>query len=448
MYKVSRYLVISDRAYSDENGRLVRLLFATRTASQLFVPPRIADALQEGRAEAVPPSMVTLLRDMEILVPADEDELTSILSRNSAAQEDPSTVNFILLPTSYCNMGCEYCGQQHLRGSLPSSHREAVRARVSGMLRRPEIRNAQIDWFGAEPMMGFAVLRDLAESFVVAAEEYGVEYHSTIVTNGSLLNARNLDQLVRRCRVDQFDLTLDGPPEIHDVRRPLKSGAGSFDRIVRTIGHAARHPDYQHVAFSFRTNIGKHNVHAIPRYLKLMAEAGFSRPNISFVLARIRPWSNDVSGMEVDVRQFAELEADWLGQMQVLGLNSPVLPTTAKRITCPAVNRHAELISSTGNIFSCTDHPLVPESERDLALGHVTDLGLPVFRPRGQFDDWNEQVRDGRVSGCSRCVFLATCGGSCPKAWHEGNAPCPGYKYNIQARMDLVASRCQLTPAS
>lgn len=100
---------------------------------------------------------------------------------------------------------------------------------------RPEIRNAQIDWFGAEPMMGFAVLRDLAESFVVAAEEYGVEYHSTIVTNGSLLNARNLDQLVRRCRVDQFDLTLDGPPEIHD--RGIRITSTWLSRSARTSGN-------------------------------------------------------------------------------------------------------------------------------------------------------------------------------------------------------------------
>lgn len=101
-------------------------------------------------------------------------------------------------------------------------------------------------------------------------------------------------------------------------------------------------------------------MHAIPRYLKLMAEAGFSRPNISFVIARIRPWSMDVSGMEVDVRQFAELEADWLGQMQVLGLNSPVL----------------------GNIFSCTDHPLVPESERDAAASDPAQLSARDARPR------------------------------------------------------------------
>lgn len=39
---------------------------------------------------------------------------------------------------------------------------------------------------------------------------------------------------------------------------------------------------------------------------------------------------------------------------------------------------------------------------------------------------------------------MPTCGGSCPKAWQEGHPPCPGYKYNVQDRLDLIAAQCGL----
>lgn len=443
MEKVSRYLVISDRTYADENGRQVRLLYGTRTAKLMFVPPRVAQALATGHIEPLPETLLGTLRAAQIVVPADQDELDSILAKYRQAATDRSGVQFILLPTSYCNMGCSYCGQEHVRGGLGRDHRDRVRARVLRAIRLPTTKQITVDWFGAEPMMGYAVIRDLAKDFVVAADEAGIEYSSTIVTNGSLLNARNIDALIRRCRVTQFDITLDGPPEVHDVHRPLKSGDGSFWAIVRTVSAAAVRDEYQHVAFDFRTNVDVHNQDSISRYIELMASLGFARPNVTFSLARVRPWGNDVSAIELSRQQFATRELEWMDLMQRARLSFNVLPSRARKVTCPAVKSTSELISGTGNIFSCTDHPLLPEAEAGNALANISQESLPVFRPEGEFDAWYDEVQEGK-SWCQTCVFLPTCGGSCPKAWHEGNPPCPGYKLNVQGRFDLVAVGCGL----
>lgn len=82
---------------------------------------------------------------------------------------------------------------------------------------------------------------------------------------------------------------------------------------------------------------------------------------------------------------------------------------------------------------------MVPEAERGLALAHITDRDLGLQRPVGPFDAWNDEIGADTV-GCSSCVFMPTCGGSCPKAWHEGHPPCPSYKFNIQDRFDLAAA--------
>jgi uncharacterized protein len=445
MEKVSRYMVISNSTYCDDTGLRVRLVYGTRTAKIVCVLPAVAAALEDGAPGRIPEGLLGALRRAQIIVPNGDDELADILGRNQEASGDITAVQFMLLPTSYCNMGCSYCGQEHVRGRLGADHRDRVRARVLRAIGLPSTRKVAVDWFGAEPMMGYAVICDLAQDFVRLAGERDIEYTSTIVTNGSLLNSRKINTLIRECRVNQFDITLDGPADIHDVHRPLKAGGGSFWKIVRTIREAVDRPEYSHVGFDFRTNVDIHNQDSISRYIELMASLGFARPNVTFSIARVRPWGNDVSAIELSRQEFADRELAWMRLMQQHGLSFNVLPSFAKKVTCPAVHVSSELISGSGNIFSCTDHPLVPEAERDLALGHVSQNDLPVFRPAGEFDGWNDDIRQGK-SWCRECVFLPTCGGSCPKAWSEGNPPCPGYKLNVQGRLDLAAARAGLRP--
>ncbi|MFJ3310067.1 SPASM domain-containing protein [Streptomyces sp. NPDC086549] len=135
------------------------------------------------------------------------------------------------------------------------------------------------------------------------------------------------------------------------------------------------------------------------------------------------------------------------GRKQRRGLRYLLLPTLPTTALCPATRASAEIISSTGNIFSCSEYPLVPEAERSLPLAHIDDADLPVFRPEGPFDDWNDTVEAGKT-WCRSCPLLPTCGGSCPKLWSEGQPPCPSYKHNFEGRFDLAAARQGMTVAA
>lgn len=444
MEKISRYLVTSDKTYRAQNAMPVRLLFATTTATVAVVDASTARALDRGKLDEIAPAWLAPLRKAGAVVSAEGDERDAVVERNLAAARSRSAVHIALLPTSYCNMGCSYCGQEHARGRLSRNHRDLVRARVLRAINAPRTRTARIDWFGAEPLVGYAVIRDLAPAFVAAAAARGVPYTSNVVTNGSLLTVAKIDELVHRCGVTNFEITLDGPPEIHDSHRPLKNGKGSFWHIVRTVRQALDDLDTGDATFSFRTNVDVENSAYVASYIDLMAELGFSdRPDVTFQIAAVHSWGNDVSDVEVAGRDFAAAEARWLRLMHARSLRTHLLPRVAKKVVCPAVTTSAELISSTGNIFSCSEYPLVPEAERNRALVHISAADPEPGRPLGPFDDWNERIKRGEV-GCSNCVFMPTCGGACPKAWDEGGHPCPSYKFNIQDRFDLVAALCGL----
>jgi uncharacterized protein len=351
------------------------------------------------------------------------------------------------LPTTYCNMGCTYCGQEHTRGRLTANHREAVARRVLSGIAEPSTEEVRISWFGAEPMVGYPAVRDLSAQFTASADEHGVAYTAKMVTNGSLLTAEKLSVLVQDCRITEFDITLDGPARIHDRHRPLKNGGRSFDRITSTIAEALGRPDFGGVTVVFRTNVDVANIEWVDEYLDTMAALGFTGDNVFFNLAPVYAWGNDVSALEIERQAYSRREVEWMRRMLRLGLHFTVVPGETVGALCAAVTRSAEIHSSTGALFSCSEYPLVPQHEATGGLGRIDVLPIQGRRPVGPFDDWHDAVAAGETP-CHSCRLLPVCGGSCPKQWREGSQACPPYKFTKQERFDLLAEVNGLHPVT
>jgi uncharacterized protein len=310
----------------------------------------------------------------------------------------------------------------------------------------PSTEVVAVSWYGAEPMVGWPVLQELSERFVRAADGAGVDYVGKIVTNGSLLTLDKIMKLRHECRVTQFDITLDGPARIHDTHRPLKNGSKSFDHIVNTLHQALSSGDLDDVCLVLRTNIDVNNIEWVEEYLAEMAGRGFADERVVFNLAPVYSWGNDVSDVELDRREYALNEVRWMHRMTELGLRFEALPNEPIGALCAAVTRATEIHSSTGNMFSCSEYPLVPAHEAAGGIGRTEDIPLESLRPVGPFDDWHDAVEAGETP-CQKCVFLAVCGGGCPKQWREGNVPCPPFKFSVQERFDLIASLHDLAVA-
>ncbi|MFF7236915.1 radical SAM protein [Streptomyces collinus] len=443
----SRYAIHSDRLYTNSHGERLRLVYSTRRAVPLLLTEETAAQLSSGHVPTDDPQLLQRLLDVELAVPAEEDELHTLLTRSRDAAHTSGVRIFSLLPTRYCNMGCTYCGQEHAKGRLPDNHRDAIAARVERAITSGANQQVEVRWFGGEPMMGYAILLDLSRRFVEATDRTGVTYQSSMVTNGSLLTLRKLHRLAADARVRKFCITLDGPEHIHDQSRILKSGGISFRRITELLTHALADEALADVTFELRTNITTANAEHVDTYLHQMAELGFAHPRVLFTLEPVHSWSNDVSQISLNDDTLAEREIDWLRTMTRLGLRTMILPTASKPLVCGAVTTNNEIISTTGNIFSCSEQPLVAESEDNQALARVTEIDIDAKRPEGPFHHWHDQIQQKAVP-CAGCPMLGICGGSCPKLWSEGFAPCPSYKNNFQQRLAVLAEKHRLTPVA
>ena len=440
----SPYLFISDDVFARPDGRQVVPAFRADDATPLLLPRRVSDALaaQTPLTSVFTPKELSSLVESGLIVADPTGLRREVYSRMAAADADGSHRIFVLLPSSYCNMGCTYCGQEHVRGAgLGGNHRVAVAARVCEAIRDPAVKKVAVRWFGGEPLMGFATMRQLSREFVPLADSCGVDYESNIVTNGALLDERKLRVLRDECRITTLHITIDGPEEVHDSHRPLKSGGRSFSRLVSFLAAAVGRPENSAVTFVLRTNIDVRNSDYVGDYLREMAGRGFARrKNVLFSLIPVHPWSNDVSQLEMDKAVYAAAEARWLRLMDELKLNTVMVPTSIKTSPCGAVSTSGEVISATGGMFGCTEQPLVPEHETHSVLCSVDDLAASARRPRGQFDGWSTTVAKGLVP-CASCWMLPVCGGHCPKAWADGDVPCPSMKFNMADRLDIIARR-------
>ena len=442
---VSRYVRVGTSRVVREGDVVRQVVWSTRSGRALPVTVDVAADLSAGRVPASDSKTMGALQAAEILIPKDEIELDTITGRLRQGARDDSYREFTLLPTAACNMGCTYCGQTHTRGDVGDQIRSSMQRRILAAIADTSVNRVSVRWFGGEPLLAYRHMVTMGAEHIEAVQKHGVRYDARVVTNGALLSLVKARALHTVAGIDLINITLDGPAAIHNASRITKSGLPTFDRIMRTISDCLNDPSLFGLRFLLRTNVTTQNAPHIPEYLRRCVELGFNNPRVTFELARVHSWSNDAESLGFDPIKFSELEAEWLQLMHESGLRFAIVPGAPKTVTCIALKLAAEVLSPTGNVFSCTEKPLVPEAEENEAITHLTMLSPDQLRPVGPYDDWVDGIEREETS-CQDCVMLGVCGGSCPKLWREGSVPCPSYKFNWDVRLTLLAFNAGYKP--
>jgi uncharacterized protein len=307
-------------------------------------------------------------------------------------------------------------------------------------------------------MLGLNVMRALVVRLQALAEEFHCAFRSSITTNGLELSDVAATELVRDLGVKEFLITLDGPAEIHDVRRPTKGGGGTFKRVFANTVSLARREDLG-ADVSIRCNVDRRNAHGVSRLIHALADARVLHRICDFFVAPVHDWGNDAGSLALPEKEFAEQEITWLAELVALGFISPRLIPRREAIRCIAVQPRAFLVDPYGQLFNCTEASLVPvpppqrmaisnalgeknigrqlsvlSSSATYAIGDLSSGEQPDRRQL--LGNFNSRLARGEYS-CPTCRMLPVCGGACPKRWLEGSVPCPSAKYNIEARLLL-----------
>lgn len=137
----------------------------------------------------------------------------------------------VLNLTEDCNLKCTYCYVGAGEGQKIKMKPETAFRIVDEYLAMNENtgRDVNIVMHGGEPLLNY----DLVQKLTEYAKPFRDRVRLTIQTNASLLTEERVSFLLENNV--SIGVSLDGPPEIHNLTRPLQSGKGSFDQVMRGI---------------------------------------------------------------------------------------------------------------------------------------------------------------------------------------------------------------------
>ena len=330
-----------------------------------------------------------------------------------------------------CNFSCKYCfaSQGKYQGERALMSLEVGKKAIDFLVANSGAhRNLEVDFFGGEPLMNFAVVKEIVAYARSIEKEKKKNFRFTLTTNGMNLDDEVIDFANQECY--NVVLSLDGRKEVHDRYRKTPSGQGTYDLIVpkfqRFLEKRGDHGYYMRGTFT-------HNNIDFMNDLRHMLDLGFTQLSMEPVVCAPK---DEYALTEEDLPVlFAQYELLAKEMIQRNGEGRPFTfyhymidlthgPCIYKRISGCGSGTEYLAVTPWGELFPC--HQFVGDdrySMGDLWQG-VTNTELC-----DEFKLCNAYARPD----CKDCWAKLYCGGGCAaNAYHATGSIAGIYEYGCR----------------
>lgn len=317
------------------------------------------------------------------------------------------------VPWYACNFSCSYCYQTDYHNPTRPLSSQVLDAFFHFVEQELSDRPRYLTLFGGEPLLPGKAARDSVAAFLRRAAERGLE--TAIVSNGYHLT--DYLPLLAGHAIREIQLTLDGPPAVHNQRRAHVQDGPSFERIADGLEQALD----QGLAINLRVVLDRSNLDTLPELADLSRERGWSsHPRFKTQLGRSYRL-HDCQLQADDDSLFSRAEfvqalyRVYRDNPQLADFHRPAF-SVARHLreqgelpaplfdACPACKTEWAL-DYTGQVYSCT----ATVGKQGEALGRF----FPELRlDAGRIAHW--QQRDvTTLAACQNCAQQLACGGGC-----------------------------------
>ncbi|WP_332461410.1 radical SAM/SPASM domain-containing protein [Paenibacillus tianjinensis] len=338
-----------------------------------------------------------------------------------------------MAPTLSCNFACPYCYEDPKQGVMDQSTMDAVINLVNDAAKKGN--DIHITWYGGEPLTAKKVIYSLSERIISICEKYSVSYNSYIVTNGYLINDEVIEHF-KKYKIDGAQITMDGPPEIHNSRRRLKgSDKDTFFVILNNIKKLLEND----INVSIRINVDKTNVANVEELLDILVAHNLQ--GLSINLGQVTAYTEACMSIAESCLNTEEYAKENVVQQAILFAkgfnvgNYPYYPGVKANYCCAdAVDSY--VLDPNGFMYKCWND--VGNKER--AVGNVNTIHEPtnekMFMRNADYLLWSPFNFDK----CTNCDVLPICMGGCPYNGEMlGNEPdCEKWRYNLDDVLKLT----------
>lgn len=437
-YRLSRYNLVIESLRSKR-----RYLLNSFTASVISLPHELLalfNALENHGPAGIQHLPVeahgafNLFIDGGFIVPEGLDELKRLIDDYESGIHD-TTLALTLAPTMACNLCCKYCYQVRSQERMDRKVCEEILRYARQRMTTGRFSELEVDWYGGEPLLALDIIEHISTGLIKIANETEVSYRASVCTNGTLLDLSTV-ALLATLGVTDCQVTLDGPPHIHNAQRPFKEGEDSFTRIIEGIKRAADAFDV-----SVRINIDRDTLPMAFDVLDILEDNGClgRRKAVVPYISMIGPMSSRcMSAIHnmVSLQSFYETVLDF--QREVLAQQPDLSPDRVFYLPrklarpCGAVSPNSICVHPSGRVYKCGLEVHEPAKGGDFLWQD--------YSAHANYRRWLKH--DPFVRGkCRNCKLLPICLGGCPKFnfqkdhFYEGEA-CQFYDTYLRVMID------------
>ena len=333
------------------------------------------------------------LKRLKAIVEDDRDELLKVRYCSTYYRFDRSRLILTINPTLSCNFTCPYCFEKkHNTMFMTEEIEDSIIKYIKG---QEQLKMIDVTWFGGEPLLAFSIIERLTKKI----QSLSLEYKAGIITNGYLLTEKVINQL-EDLQIKSIQITLDGTQQIHDSRRYLKNGKGSYTQILQNI--ELLKDKLPSINLAIRMNIDRENAkELIPLYDFFQRK---DYPNTTFSPAFVENPTDSMDSTRLLTRRE---QVDFVKSLyKNFNIEFMRFYPRSWRDECAIRNPNSIVIGPEGELYKCWNDVGNKDRIYGYIDGRITNETL-LLRYLGSADPFED-------SKCKKCILLPVCGGGCP----------------------------------
>ena len=265
--------------------------------------------------------------------------------------------------------------------------------------------------------MGMSVIESLSEQIIALCEEKELQYQAGIITNGYLLTPENAEKL-KKYNVRDAQVTVDGPKEIHNERRPTVNGQGTYDVIMNNLKSIC---GILHV--HLRINVDIKNIelaNEVVSHLKQENMLEYIHPYLGLVI----PYNGTY---EADKCLTNELYSKY--NLYFMKKNNIPFQTTYPRPRgnhCVSDFYNGWVVDEKGYLYKCwNDIGEISKAVGNINFGENSLQSTKLISEYSSCDFFEDPK-------CKECKLLPVCMGGCPHSRVEGKTICHQLNFRMK----------------
>ncbi|HBU70534.1 MAG TPA: radical SAM/SPASM domain-containing protein [Elusimicrobia bacterium] len=320
-------------------------------------------------------------------------------------------MQLFFVPWYECNFKCSYCYQSEYSNESVQLQKPVIDAFFAHISEAFRDKRKYITIFGGEPLLSGSIQKEMITYLISEAAKRNIDL--AIVTNG--YNITGYSEVLAKAPLREIQITLDGTREIHDKRRALKNGGGTFDKIAEGIDFCLS----KKIPVNLRVVIDSENINNLVELSGFAARKGWTdSPFFKTQLGRNyelhscgshKPALFDRAKMYEELYELLKIHPDILKFHKPAFSVSKFLSENGELPSplfdsCPGCKTEWAF-DYTGSIYPCT------------ATVGKTGEKIGSFYPKTSLDEGRIEAWQDRdvtsIEKCGDCPLQLACGGGC-----------------------------------